>query len=442
MMTVVAEPKDHVDASAGDREALVPRRWYALALFVLAYGINNLDKAIISVVVAPLMQEFQLSDVQISLLSGLAITLPYALVCIPMGMLADRSNRKWLLVVILLCWSLATVGAGFVTSVALLFLARICVGVFEAGFSPVTMSLIGDFFPKRSRSTALGLFALGGPIGLFLAMGVGAVIAADHGWRTAFLIAGAPGVLLTVVIAATIREPARAALSGDKGKAVTEEPQPLAAALRQIVTNRALFNVMLGMVLSTALMAAMAVWLPTFFARVHGLPGKSAGLMSAMIIGICGGLGAAVGGVMADRLAGSDARKLTMVSATNVAAAICTLAAFLLSADINVILVLMGAGVFLAQGIFGTGYGLVISLAPTTMRATVLSTLFVCFNVLSYGGGSFIVGFISDHLTARVGVHAIAYGMSAMALVSCWAAVHLLRAAAILRQADRLAARA
>ena len=414
-------------------------RWYALALFTLAYGMNNLDKLIISVVIAPLKAEFGLTDLQISLLSGLAVTLPFALVCIPMGMLADRVSRKWLLVAIMSCWSVATLGAGFATTVAAVFVARVCVGSFEAGFSPVTMALIADLFPSRERSTALGLFALGGALGVFLAMALGSIVVAEYGWRTAFFIAGMPGLVLAMIIALSVREPGKAAPELAAERLAAAHAPSLAATFRYLVKDKVLLNVFVGMVLSTAMMAALAIWLPTFFLRVYALDSRHAGLFAALIVGGAGALGAALGGVFADRFAGRGSRKLLMVSATTVAAAVCALLGLLLHNSVMTAVVLLGLCAFFAQAIFGTGYGLIVSQSPANMRATVLSTLFVCFNVLSYGTGALVVGLISDRLAIATGPRSIAYGIAAMALISLWATLHLLLAYRPLRRRERAA---
>ena len=409
-------------------------RWYALFLFVLAHAVNFLDKTIISVLVTPLKAEFGLSDVQVSLLSGLALTLPYAIFCIPMGMLADRFNRKWLLILVLTCWSIATMGAGLAATVTAIFMARIIVGAFEAGLPPMALSLIGDLFPRRIRSTGFGIYALGGPLGVLLAMVVGAAVAANYGWRTAFFVAGIPGVILAIVMAFSLREPVRVA---DDGKVAIEKAPPLLEIFRCILANRPLFNVLVGMVLTASMMAAMAYWLPTFFLRVHAQDAKTAGLMSAVIVGCCGAVGGTVGGLAADRLAKSDTRRLLMFSVTTLTAGACLLCGVLLAPNAATASIFLGISAFSAQAIFGPGYGLVVTLSPPSMRATTLSVLALFYNIVSTGIlGSFIVGLVSDQMAAVAGARSIAFGMAATSAASVWAVFHLLRAYSQLRRTE------
>ncbi|WP_158592158.1 MFS transporter [Noviherbaspirillum sedimenti] len=411
------------------------RRWYVLFILVWAYAIHNLDKQIVSALIGPLKAEFAMSDFQVSILGGLAASVPFALVCIPMGMLADRKNRKHLLVILLLAWSLATSFAGFASTLAVLYLCRISVGALEAGFSPITMSLISDHFRPKERSTALGFFALGAPVGTFLAMAAGSYIAADYGWRMAFLLAGIPGVVLAIVIAFTIREPARGRY--DAVKTVDNETASLKMALRYMLSDKALLHTFVGMVLCVALLACLAVWLPTFLVRVHSLSMKEAGIWSALVVGAVGALGAAAGGFVADFISqGRESRKLMMVIITTILAAVCTVVAMLFSPSLSVAVVLIGCTTFLAQSLFGTGYGLVIHLSAPNMRATVLAMLVVAFNLISYTVGSSVAGWVSDRMASFAGVHSITYGIAATTILSFWGAGHFFRAYQLLRQRE------
>lgn len=236
-------------------------QWYVLLLLICGYAVYSLDKQIISVMIEPIKAEFGISDTTVSLLAGLATTIPFALACIPIGMLGDRVNRRNLLVALIIAWSLTTGVAGLATTVYLLFLSRIGVGAFEAGFSPLSLSIISDTFPRNLRATAMGLYSLGPPIGAFLALALGGYIAAHFGWRAAFFIASVPGLLVALLLLLTIREPQRGRYDPPSPY---QDSIPLSAVLGHIWRDRALFNMLLAMVLCTVLPAVITVWTPAF----------------------------------------------------------------------------------------------------------------------------------------------------------------------------------
>ncbi len=415
MIQSYSENASHPGVAAGLQEGDGSGRWYVLLVLVLGYGVHNLDKQIISILVEPLKLEFGMTDFQVSMLGGLAASLPFALLCIPMGMLADRWNRKFMLVILIVAWSLATVLGGFATTLLLLFLSRALVGGLEAGFSPLSMSLIADHFHPRERSTALGFFAIGAPLGTFLALVLGAYVASHLGWRWAFFLAGVPGVLLALLIACTIKEPPRGRFEGRR-----QQPAiPLAAALRCLYADRALLNTILGMVFCVTLLASIAIWFPTFLVRVHELELRQAGFWSAIVVGGTGALGAAVGGIAADWFSkGNEARKLSLIMVSVLLSAACLVSGMLFSSSLLWTLVLVGCSAFLTQVVFGTGYSLVIRLAESAMRATVLALLVVVLNLVSYSLGSSMAGWISDQFAGLFGARSIAYGVASTGLFS------------------------
>ena len=264
-------------------EGAVAQRWYLLALLVLGYAVYNLDKNVTSVLIEPIKHEFRLSDTTLSLLTGLAMTVPFAISCVPVGMLADRFNRRGLLAALVLGWSAMTGFAGFSSNAAMLFVSRSSVGALEAGYSPVVMSMLTDSFPRRLRPTAMGIFGRGAPGGLFLGMSIGGYAAAAYGWRYAFFAAGLPGAAVALLIATTIREPLRGRY--DPAGAAPGQRPTIAAALANLFLDRALFHVAIGMSLCVVLPAAMAIWTPSFLMRVHGFPLRQAGLYSAFLLG-------------------------------------------------------------------------------------------------------------------------------------------------------------
>src|SRR5262245_25541666 len=182
---------------------------YALTILCLVYAVNFLDRQILAILLQSIKQELQLTDTHLGLLSGTAFGLFYATLGVPIARLADRSSRKSVMVVCLALWSVMTVLCGTAASFALLLAYRIGVGVGEAGGTPPAHSMISDYFPPEKRATALGVFALGVPIGHLIGNSVGGWLDEVVGWRLAFVAAGAPGLVLAVVVALTLREPPR-----------------------------------------------------------------------------------------------------------------------------------------------------------------------------------------------------------------------------------------
>lgn len=391
-------------------------RWYVLLLLICGYVIYTLDKQIISVLIEPIKAEFGISDTTISLLAGLAVTLPFALACIPIGMLADRVNRKRLLVILVVGWSLMTGMAGLATTVALLFLSRAGVGAFEAGFSPLSLSVISDSFARRQRATAMGLFTLGPPIGAFLGLAVGGYVAATYGWRMAFFMCVIPGLLLALLIGLTVREPVRGRYDPPSADATS---MPLTAVLRHIWKDRALFNILMAMVFCTVLPAVITVWTPSFLIRVHGMSLQQAGVASSIALGLFGALGAAGAGVIADQLGKQHEWRKLLCPLIGISLSILFAAlTFLTLPGPTLTVVLLSALACFAQFYMGTGYSVVTTLCPPNMRGTTLSILLLAFNFGSYGLGLLMLGMLNDALQPLAGSRAIAYGMCASALFS------------------------
>lgn len=401
------------------------KRWYVLTLLILGYMVYTLDKQIISVLIEPIKMELGISDTTIGLLAGPAATVPFALACIPIGMLADRVNRTRLLVALIVVWSLLTGMAGLATSVLLLFISRIGVGAFEFGFSPLSLSLISDTFDRNRRASAMGLFALGAPTGAFLGLAVGGYVAAVHGWRAAFFIAGVPGLLVALLLAFTTREPLR----GRFDFLAQQHPSmPLSLIIRHIWGDRALLNILLGMVFCAVVPAAITIWTPSLLIRVHGMDVKQAGLASAIAVGLCGAGGAAVGGLIADRLGRQQEwrRLIAPILGTLLCAAFGVFA-FIAAKDALTCAILVGLVAFFAQFFIGTGYSVITTLCPAAIRGATLSILLMALNFGSFGLGTFLLGLLSDALRGWAGNDAIAFSMLSSVLFSAVGVLFIMR---------------
>lgn len=199
------------------------RAWIVLGVLCLVYVLNFLDRQLLSILAKPIQDSLHLKDTQLGLIGGLYFALFYCLISIPVGWLADRTNRVKVLALACAIWSAATMGCGLAGTYSQLVAARMTVGVGEAGGVPPSYAIISDYFPPGRRGLALGLFNLGPPIGQALGIAFGAAIAASFSWRDAFLAIGAVGVLAALAIILVVREPPRGGL--DK-RASEAPPRP------------------------------------------------------------------------------------------------------------------------------------------------------------------------------------------------------------------------
>ncbi|WP_297799809.1 MFS transporter [uncultured Brevundimonas sp.] len=206
-------------------------RYYVLAILVFVYMLNFVDRQIIGILAAPLKAEFNMSDSQFGLLGGIAFASVYSTLAIPLAWLADRSSRVWIMTGALTVWSGFTALCGVAGSFGQLFLFRMGVGVGEAGGVAPAYSLIADYFPPNQRARAMAAFAFGIPLGTAGGTLVGGLLAAEYGWRTAFVVVGIIGVIIAPILRLTVRDPKRGGTDAAAAAAVaTPQPAPVAAA--------------------------------------------------------------------------------------------------------------------------------------------------------------------------------------------------------------------
>jgi len=242
-----------------DATAAVPAkpgyRYYVLAILVLVYMLNFLDRQIIGILAAPLKAEFGLSDSQFGLLGGIAFASVYSTLAIPLAALADRTSRVWIMTGALAVWSGFTALCGVAGSFGQLFLFRMGVGVGEAGGVAPAYSLIADYFPPNQRARALAGFAFGIPLGTAAGTLVGGLLAATYGWRTAFIVVGLAGLLIAPVLRLTIKDPVRGGT--DVAKPIVADAAPVEPISVSDKVGRTASLVMLGLGAGCLILAAL-----------------------------------------------------------------------------------------------------------------------------------------------------------------------------------------
>lgn len=406
-------------------------RWYVLGTLVLIYAMHHMDRQIVTLLLEPIKHEFELSDSQLGFLAGLSYAIAFGIAGLPLGWLVDRVHRVRLLSGLLFIWSGLTALCGIASSYSSLILARIGIGAAESGGTPTNMSLLADYFDRKSRPMAMGIYYTGTQIGTIVGFAVAAVVAQQHGWRAAFLVAGIPGLLLVLLLLSTIREPRRGASDAPNAASTTsvQPPPPFMQTLRFIWSQRAQVHTMFGIVIAMAVTAGMSAWLAPLMIRTYGVNLKTAGFSLAFGVATFGMLGSLAGGWLASRISERDPSQLPKLTALATFLTVPAAVYGILAGSLWLTVAGFAVQHFANAMIVATGYPLSMELTRTNMRGTTMALLQVLCNMCGYGLGPQIVGWLSDGLNPQYGGKALAYGMVALALCNLWATGHLLFAA-------------
>jgi MFS family permease len=371
--------------------------WFALWVLFAINAMNFFDRQILGAVGEPIRKEWGLSDSTLGAL-GTAFTLLYAFVGLPLGRLADRTGRKWILSAGVFVWSLTTVASGFARNFWQLFMLRLGVGVGEASCAPAATSLIGDLFPANRRARALSIFMLGLPVGIALSFAVSGTIARSYGWRSAFYVAGIPG-LLCALGALFIREPQRGASEAHKIGGRKREGSPYRLVLstptmRWLIISGALHNFN---------MYAIGSFITPFLMRYHGVDIRNANFVSMVVYGLFGAPGLILGGIVGDAVMKRQANGRLLVGALAILGSVpfIFLALGRTGGDILGFMILMGAGCALMYGYYSTVYSTIQDVIEPSLRGTAMALYFFAMYVLGASLGPYGTGLASDFFTSR-----------------------------------------
>jgi MFS family permease len=408
-----------------------------LTLLLLVSMINLLDKAIFTVLTDPVKREFSLNDAQIGLLGGLAFGFFFALAGIPLGIAADRGNRRNLVAICMAFWSAATIACGMATNFPQLLVSRLLVGAGESGSGPAALSMISDLYPARERATAMAVYYLAVPIGGAIALSFGGWALHEYGWRQTLILAGLPGLVLAGFILLFVREPIRLKADGAADRA---PPPPLRQTLRYIAGQRSLLHVMAAITLVTMAINGFGMWMFPFFTRVDHLSPQDAGWQITLATNPASAVGMLASAMLADRLARREERWRVWVPAMIVLTCLPAAYGAVTAQDVVVGLAFAGFWLFAATSWYGIGYGVCQSLVEPRMRATLSSILLLLTTLIGFGIGPLLSGLISDAMAPSVGARSIGYGMVGTNLLTVWSAAHFILASRSLKSDLRRAA--
>lgn len=406
---------------------------YVAAVIWVVLLLRFVDLQIISVLLESIKKEFAATDTQLGLLTGLAFSVLYGLLGVPVGWLADRSNRRNIIASAVGLWSLMTALCGAATSFSSLFLARIGVGIGEAGGNAPAYSLISDYFPPRRRATVFAALNCAVPVGVFVGFLIGAYVSARYGWRAAFMVVGLPGLLVAFLVWLTVREPPRGL---SERTLASTQPEPFGSSVSYLMRTPSFRHFVLGSSIFTMGATGSGTWIASFFVRVHGMPIAEVGPWLACIYGGGGLVGALVGGIVADRVVErtNDRRWFAWLPAiATIGILPFSFFVYLWPNPTQALLVHVGTA-FLMHAWMGPLYGTVQSVAGARRRAVAASINMLATNLIAYGMGPLIVGFMSDIFNARMGNESLRYSILAIVVLAyTWAGIHFLLAARTLR---------
>jgi len=419
-----------------DPAAVTPGyRTYVLTLLLIVYIVNFVDRQVLAVLIEPIKHDLDLSDTQLGFLSGFAFALFYVTFGVPLARLADRKSRRDLIVVCMAAWSAMTAVCGFAANFVQLLAARIGVAIGEAGCVAPAHSIIADYYPPHQRAFAISVFSSGASIGIFAGLMLGGWLSELYGWRMTLVIIGLPGILVALLVMATLREPIRGmTLAPGLVAAVVPGPAGFREDIGRLVRRQSLSIIAVAAGFSAMVTYGTATWLPAFYIRVHQLPISEVGTMLAIITGLGAGVGAVAGGGLAGWLARRDRRWLLWVPAVATTAGTPLYVVAVMAPEPGLSLLALAPAAMLCAVFAPAALAAVHGVSGAALRATGISLMLFMSNILGIGGGALVVGFVSDLFVGAEPTLSLRYGLIVVLLANVlavigylWASTTLLR---------------
>tara|TARA_B100000161_G_scaffold116969_2_gene83040 strand:- start:8348 stop:9619 length:1272 start_codon:yes stop_codon:yes gene_type:complete len=396
-------------------------RNYVLGILVIVYTFNFIDRQILSILLESIKNDLNLSDTSLGLLSGFAFALFYATLGIPIAKYADFGNRRNLISLAIGIWSFMTALSGLAQNFFHLLIARIGVGVGEAGCSPPAHSMISDYFPANIRATALGIYSLGIPFGIMFGLFAGGWINEYFGWRIAFFVVGVPGILLAIIFRFTVQEPKRGQA---EGRADTKDQPNIIETAKFLLSKKSFRHLAFGASLAAFVGYGAITWLPSFFQRSYGMQTGDVGWYLGLILGIPGGLGIFLGGYLSDYFGSKDVRWCLWIVALAMLITTPLYYMVYLSPTSNTsflwLIIPIAFGNFYQATTFSQTQGIV----ELRMRSVAAAILLFIINIIGLGFGPQAVGILSDILSKNYGKESLRYSLMILTTLKLWCAYH------------------
>jgi len=396
-------------------------RRYALSVLVVVYTFNFIDRQILSILMESIKLDLGLSDQALGFLAGFAFAAFYAVMGMPIALWADRGNRRNLISLSLAIWSVMTALSGMAQNFLHLALARVGVGIGEAGCSPPAHSLISDYYPPEQRATALGIYSIGIPLGIMFGLFVGGWINEAFGWRYAFFVVGLPGLLLALIVRFTLQEPSRGL---SENRTAEDQPPAFTETLRFLLKRPAFLHLAFGGALAAFIGYGVVSWFPSFLIRTHGMKTTEIGLWLGLIIGIPGGAGIFLGGYLADKFGERDPRWYLWTAAVAALVALPFGAATYLLSNPYWALAVFSIPILLSNFWQATAFAQTQSLVQLRMRGVAAAILLFIINIIGLGAGPWAIGALSDLLAPRYGADSLRWSLLIFGSIGLWVAYH------------------
>lgn len=402
------------------------RATYCVVVLTAAWSLNLLDRQLLAIVAEPIKLELGLTDTQLGLLTGPLFAVLYSMAAMPIAWMADRWHRVRILAACAAAWGVLTGAAGLAMNFVQLAAARMSMSVAEAGCNPCAQALISDYVPPERRGGALGLYAMGVPLGLAAAGFIGGPLADAYGWRMTFFIMGGVSAVIALLVLFTLPEPPRRAVVNVQGQ--TGE-----AGFSALLKKKAFRNLMLAGAWGSVASYGGLAWGIVYVTRYFGWTPGQAGAVFATLGAATALVATWLGGRFGDSLSKKDVRWLAWLPAI---AQICVLPFGLAGAFAPVVLIVLFTSpteAFLRSLALAPGYALLQRMTPADARARAAAMQSITATLVGLGLGPLIVGAVSDGLAPAVGDQSLRWGLAALLIPQLLAAFHLWRCARTVR---------
>jgi len=379
----------------------------ALGMLLIVYIFNFVDRQILAILAGPIQADLGLSDTQMGLLGGVAFALLYSTLAVPLAWVADKTNRSWVITISLVIWSGFTAVSGLAQGFWSIFLARLGVGIGEAGGVAPSYAVISDHFPSEKRARALAIYSLGIPLGSATGVVAGGYIAATVDWRLAFFVVGLAGVIIAPFFKYFVRDKVKKPAPADQ----TMAPYSFKGTVVLLAKKKAFWFLAFGAASSSMLGYGIAFWLPSLLQRSFGLSLIETSLFFGAILLIGGVAGVLGGGMIGDWLGKNNKAAYGLVPAAAFLLAVPLFAAGIMSGSATTAFILFLIPQALAYFWLGPVLSAVQHLVPADSRATASALFLLINNLIGIGGGIFFLGALSDSLTPIYGEDGLRYSM-------------------------------
>lgn len=385
--------------------------WFVLAVLCFVYILNFLDRQLLSILSKPIQDDLGVSDGQLGRLGGLYFALFYCTISIPVGWLADRGNRVRVLALACAIWSAATVACGLSRTYPQLVMARMVVGVGEAGGAPPSYSIVSDYFPPEKRGQALALFSLGVPLGQALGVAFGAKIAASYDWRDAFVWLGAVGIFAALAVFLLVKEPKRGAMDPTPKQVETvsaaEEAAKFGATFKMFFGRPVLFLTALASGGAAFVGYALLNFTTLFLMREKGMTLEQIAIYYALLLGVCMGAGGYASGWLVDKLGQKSKQAYALVPAVALAIAIPFFIGFVRAPDWQTAMWFLTVPTFMNIFYLAPAIAIVQNAVKANQRTMSGALLLLLLNMIGLGLGPTFLGGMSDYFKADYPEHSL-----------------------------------